>query len=87
MGIRFEGLNELYAFIFIVIIGQGTEYINEKYMDSYTCPKYCKVDHDHDMEISGRFSATRELRYTRSGDDSLRILHMEAESVDSGRTP
>ncbi len=83
MGIHVEGIENVYAFIFIVIIGQTWEYVEKNYLDDYSCPKYCNVDHDHDMEVSGRFSTIRELRDTRSSSDSLRIFHLETESVDS----
>ncbi len=83
MGIHIEGIENVYIFIFIVLIGQGWQYIEKNYLDSYSCPAYCKVDHDHDMEISGRFTDTRELRDTCSSSDSLRIFHLETESVDS----
>lgn len=87
MGAYFEGIVNAYIFIFIICVGEGWKYIEKNYMDNYDCPRYCEVEHDHDMEVSGRFSASRELRYTRSGDDSLWVLHMETEPMDTRGTP
>ena len=83
MGLHIEGIENVYIFIFIVIIGQTWKYVETNYLDSYICPTYCEVDHDHDMEISGHISDTRALRDTCSSYDSLWVFHMETESVDS----
>ena len=83
MGIHIEGIENVYIFILIIIIGQTWKYVEKDYLDSYTCPIYCAVDHDHDMEISGHISDTRALRDSCSSNDSLWVFHMETESVDS----
>jgi hypothetical protein len=83
MGLHIEGIENVYIFIFIIIIGQTWKYVEKNHLDSYTCPTYCAVDHDHDMEISGHISDTRALRDSCSSNDSLWVFHMETESVDS----
>ena len=55
MGAYFEGIVNAYIFIFIICVGEGWKYIEKNYMDNYDCPRYCEVEHDHDMEVSGRF--------------------------------
>ena len=87
MGIYVEGIENVYIFICIIIIGQTWEYIENNHMDNYACPAYCQVDHNHDMEVSGLFSDTRTVRDTRSGDDSLWVFYMETESVGSDGAP
>ena len=83
MGLHIEGIENVYIFIFIIIIGQTWKYVEKDYLDSYTCPTYCAVDHYHDMEISGHITDTRALRDSCSSNDSLWVFHMETESVDS----
>jgi len=83
MGTNIEGIENVYLFIFIVMFGQTWQYLEKNYLDSYCCPKYCSVDHDHDMELSGRFSDIRELRDTCSSSDSLWIFYMETKPMDT----
>jgi len=85
MGLQFEGIDNLYVFLFIILIGETWEYVNKQYMDNYTCPAYCDVDHEHDMELSGRFKDIRDVRYTDMHDDSIRVLYMASDSIHTKR--
>jgi len=83
MGIRTEGIGDVYMFILVVLFGTLGEKLEESPMGGYSCPKYCEVDHDHIMELNGRISDIRAIRTSRSSDSSFWLFHMEAESLDS----
>ena len=85
MGLQFEGIDNLYVFLFIILIGQTWKYIEKNHMDYYCCPPYCAVDHEHDMELSGRPEDIRNVWHTCMHDDSIRILHMETDTVYTKR--
>ena len=83
MGPYTEGIENIYVFLFVIFICETWKYVEKNQLDYYSCPKYCDVDHKHDMEVSGRFSNIRAVRDTCSSNDSLWIFHLETESMDS----
>ena len=85
MGLQFEGIGNVYVFLFIIFIGETWNYIDKQYMDNYICPPYCSVDHQHDMELSGRFKYTRDVWYSNMHDDSIWVLYMASDSVHTKR--
>ena len=83
MGIHIEGIEDVYMFLLIILFSELGKNLDENPMGGYSCPVYCEVDHQHFMEINGHISNTRTLRDTCSSNDSLWVLYMETESVDS----
>ena len=85
MGLQFEGIDNLYVFLFIILIGQTWKYIDNHYMDHYRCPEYCAVDHEHDVELSGHTKDIGDVRSPHMHDDSIRVLHMATDSIHTKR--
>ena len=87
MGIRVEGLENVYLFLLFVLFSKVGERLDTHPMGSYGCPTYCEVAHKHIMEIDGHISDIRTVRETCSSNDSLWVFYLETESMDSVGAP
>ena len=83
MGISVKGIENVYLFLLFVLLGKVGERLDTHPMGGYSCPTYCKVAHEHIMEIDGYISNIGTIRDTCSSNDSLWVFHMETESMDS----